>query len=179
MKKYWIIVDGQPQGPFSVEELRVRSDFNAQLPVWTSGMAEWSTVGQVSDLAMLLEQPIDVQPIADEAHPAQDEPTAHPYTQFDRPHTLDAPLQADESVELPRTYLIWNVLLTVVMFWPTGLVGVIYSYFTARRLRQGDVSGAMRMSNCAAWCLIVTFTMGCVSMPFSVVNSFNALMALL
>ena len=180
MKKYWIIVDGQPQGPFSAEELKVRSDFSAKLPVWTSGMSEWSTVDQVSELAWFLTRTVEPETTAEET--AASGPQINSQTQAQPGQMPD--MRLNISVSQPdnqpvRTYLWWNVALAILMFWPTGLVGVFFSYRTARAMRMGDEQSARRASNAAAWCLLLTFTIGCVSMPFSLVNSFNTLTSVL
>lgn len=49
---YFILVDNQQQGPYTLEELRSRNVTSATL-VWTEGMADWTPAWQVAELQPL------------------------------------------------------------------------------------------------------------------------------
>ena len=48
MKAYFIHL-GQPEGPYSIEELRVKN-LSKDTPVWYEGLNDWSTIGQIPEL---------------------------------------------------------------------------------------------------------------------------------
>ena len=72
---YYIIVNGQQTGPFSVEQLSV-TGINPDTMVWTEGMPEWAPAWQVSELSSVL-KPVDasaqpsVAPVQPEQQPMQ------------------------------------------------------------------------------------------------------------
>ncbi|NWJ40692.1 MAG: SPFH domain-containing protein [Geothrix sp.] len=54
--QFFVFLNGQQQGPFSIEQLRpgiITGAFSAQTPVWTSGLPGWLPAGQVPQLASL------------------------------------------------------------------------------------------------------------------------------
>ena len=55
MKEFYVIVDGQQQGPFSIEQLAEMA-ITPETEVWTTGMSDWQQAGDVPDLTSLLQQ---------------------------------------------------------------------------------------------------------------------------
>ena len=170
-RKYWIIVDGQPQGPFTAEQLKLRRDFTAELPVWYTGINDWTTAGAVSELAALLEEPdVAVRVVVEEEvkaeEPARPEPT--------RLNTSSGWVHAaEEAVEpMPKSYLAWNIVMTLCCCLPFGVAGIFFSSMVAQKWQRGDFEGAKKASERAAWCLILSFVLGLVSWPFQLL--FNA-----
>jgi len=51
-KMYYVAVNGQQTGPYSVEQLRMMS-LSSQALVWTSGMATWMPLSQIPELQSL------------------------------------------------------------------------------------------------------------------------------
>ncbi len=52
--QFYVMVNGQQQGPFTIDQLRLgvpTGQFTAQTPVWTQGMPGWLTAGQVPQLS--------------------------------------------------------------------------------------------------------------------------------
>jgi len=63
------------------------------------------------------------------------------------------PPQSLRGSALP-TYLPWAIL-SVLAFWPTGIVAVVYGVLVNRRLAAGDADGATRASHLArTWCWV-------------------------
>lgn len=93
MKEFFIIVNGQQQGPFTTEQLAEMA-ITPETEVWTNGMADWKQAGDVPELTSLLQQlqfhshmertsvtpPPYVASAASEAHA----PKAEDYNQWDR-----------------------------------------------------------------------------------------------
>ena len=51
---YFIIVNDQQQGPFTIDELKLRA-ITADTLVWAEGMPEWVPAGQVDELKVILQ----------------------------------------------------------------------------------------------------------------------------
>lgn len=152
MKKYWIIVNKQPAGPFTAEELKMRRDFTAELPVWFADLADWSTVGQVPELAALLH-----------AEPAEAAEAAVEEVASAWVHPAQAPVA---NVEKPRTYIVWNIVLLLLANMLCGIIGIIFGTMVSRRWYAGDYEGAQKASNGAVWCIMIGIVLGLISWPF-------------
>lgn len=164
MEKYWIIVDGKPQGPFFVDQITCRNDFNEKMPVWSPSMDDWSEAGNVEAFASALQQrvadyvEVDVENV--EPQTVIEEPKQSPSPQWVRP--------ADEidGVKKPPSYLGWSVAMTVCCCLPAGVIGIIYSSMVGQKWMRGDVEGALKASERAQWSIIVAFVLGLVCWPF-------------
>lgn len=55
MKEFFVIVNGQQQGPFTTEQLAEMA-ITPETEVWTEGMADWQQAGDVPELTSLLQQ---------------------------------------------------------------------------------------------------------------------------
>ncbi len=53
MKKYYIQISNEQQGPFSIEELKDKG-IKLSTPVWHEGLEQWTTVKQVAEVKKLL-----------------------------------------------------------------------------------------------------------------------------
>ncbi len=136
---YWIIVNGQQQGPFSVDELRGMS-ITPSTQVWAEGMPNWVSAGTVPELASVISSQFSTPP------PSYSTPQSQP-----RYGSPSVPRK-------PDTYLVWAILSTILCCLPFGIVSIVYaskvdSYFTA-----GDYDGAENASrkakNWAIWAAV-------------------------
>lgn len=167
MEKYWIIVEGKPQGPFTGEQLRLRRDFTAELPVWKSGMADWTTAGQVPELAALLEQEVVVTEIVSEPAPAEETAQQTHINTAARTGWVNTAGAAEiDGEKMPSSYLGWNIVMTLCCCLPAGVAGIFFSSMVAQKWQRGDIEGAKKASERAAWCLILSFVLGLVGWPF-------------
>lgn len=55
MKKYYVIVNGEQKGPFSIEELSSKY-LTEDMPVWCEGMDTWQKAGEVTELKAVTHQ---------------------------------------------------------------------------------------------------------------------------
>lgn len=61
-KLYYIHNGIEQQGPFTIEELKLKN-VDLSTPIWFEGLNDWSTVGEIDDLKLiLLNQPIENTP---------------------------------------------------------------------------------------------------------------------
>jgi len=181
--KYWIIENGNPIGPFTKEELKVRRDFTADLPVWCSELTDWTTVGQLPELSCLLE------PVEEETHaadmnytdtgqlPAEEaatQPQAAGQSMFGAPATpwiVTAQPEKIDGVERPKSYMGWNIIMLLCCCLPGGVAGLIFGSQVNRNWMRGDVKGALKASEYAQWCIILSIVIGLVAWPFQAIFS--------
>lgn len=80
----------------------------------------------------------------------------------------------DSAGDPPRTYLLWSVLATVLLFLPLGAVAVFFSLRTDLLARRGDLARARQSSRIALWLTISTAVVG-VLVYLAVVGALLAL----
>lgn len=173
-KKYWIIVDGNPQGPFTADQLKLRRDFTAELPVWYTGISDWTTAGEVSELAALLDAPeTPIRVVVEETEEATvEEPQPQPQTRLNTASSGWVNAVEMPAEPMPTSYLAWNIVMTLCCCLPLGVAGIFFSSMVAQKWQRGDFEGAKKASDRAAWCLILSFVLGLVAWPFQLL--FNA-----
>lgn len=165
MKKYWIIENGKPIGPFSQSELKVRRDFTADLPVWCAELSDWTTVGEFPELACLLETP------AEEQTPVE-EPATEPIREkiFEQqpmmqPFIMVTPPDEINGVKRPKSYMAWNIFALLCCCLPAAVAGLIFSSRVNQKWMRGDIEGALKASDYAQWAFIISFTLGLITWP--------------
>ncbi len=179
-KKYWIIVDGKPQGPFSIDDLRLRRDFAAELPVWSKGLSDWTTAGQVEELAAALEncapEEVTAEEVSSPSRPSRPEQSSGAETGGRR--WVSEAAVTEEGEKIPNTYMGWNIAMTLCCCMPMGIAGIIFSSMVKQRWYRGDIEGAKKASEIAAWCLILSIVLGLVSWPFQMLSQLGSLSGL-
>lgn len=181
MKKYWIIVDGQPVGPFTASELKVRRDFSAKLPVWSNDLPDWSTVGNVPELACLLEQEQTVEPTQVESDPVQEQSqsgfvneqprqaAADTASRWIPQNTYAATAAVSTTEKRPKTFIGWNIAMLFCCCLIGGVIGIVFGSQVNSKWDRGDYEGARRASEIAEWCVIISFVAGLVCWPFQAI----------
>lgn len=148
-----------------MEQIVQRGDFSASMPVWTTSMTDWREAGEVEAFAQALQERVadyveaDVEQETEAAQPAAEEPKPQ-QQQWIRP------AEEIDGVKRPPTYLGWSIAMTVCCCLPAGVIGIIYSSMVSQRWMRGDVSGAVKASEYAQWCIILAFVLGLVCWPF-------------
>ncbi len=197
MRKYWIIVEGKPQGPFTPEQLKLRRDFAAELPVWTTGMADWTTAGQVAELSALLaeigpaeETDTVSQTESEEVSATQADVVTNSYERPQRPESsgygmgggsrwvAGSTVAESAGEKMPSSYLGWNIAMTLCCCMPVGIAGIFFSAMVSQKWQRGDFDGARKASERAAWCLILSIVLGLVGWPFQMLFQMNSLSGL-
>ncbi|MDE5900864.1 MAG: CD225/dispanin family protein [Muribaculaceae bacterium] len=189
-KIYWIIVNGQPRGPFTPDEIAALGVASPTLRVWRKGLPEWMPLPQLPELAGRLGVTEEPATLADEETDATvNDPASATAAAPEQPRqqTLWQQPQAAATASwgassashgpqpvyepMPPTYLPWNVLVTICCCIPVGIAGVIFSSQVSRKYERGDIEGARQASERAAWCFIIAFTLGLVLWPFQMLLS--------
>ena len=197
-KTAYEMIEGDWSSDVCSSDLVRRGSLRAVLPVWHSGLAEWTTAERVPELSYMLPeettqteettQIIEVETIvkspADDsntpAETAADTSTAAESTSQTsgsrRPQPYSGTWISESTASQPQSqrpasYLTWNILATICCCIPVGIIGIIYSSKVNRYYMEGNEEGARRASETAAWCLIIAFTLGLVSWPFQMLFS--------
>lgn len=169
--EYWIIVNEQPQGPFIIEEL-AKKRIAPDTKVWRTGLSDWVEARTLEELDYVIAQEShDDEP---DQRGSQDTPDVPPPTLgYGSPamrahYVSQQAMEAQTIPEQPNTFLGWNIVMLICCCLPAGVIGLIFSLLSASRYRQGRYELAERWSRRAEWMVIVTFTLGCMAWPFSV-----------
>lgn len=105
--KYFIVINSQKMGPFEVSEL-LRNGATPQTLVWCDGMPDWLPATDVPETANLFGPYTAPQPFAQKPNPQPQQ--AYP-----------------QAPQMPKTWLIQSILVTLFCCLPFGIVGIIKS----------------------------------------------------
>lgn len=140
---YWVIDDGVEKGPFSLDQIReLRPAPNT--PVWCTGLPDWTTADQLPELAQWLSYP-QVEPAPCEPQPAH--------------------FQPDYTEPMPKTYLAWSIVATLLCCLIPGVIAIFCSAKVEPRWRNGDLKGAQNASDWALIWIIAAVIFGIVGIP--------------
>lgn len=196
--EYWIIINEQQQGPYTLEELATKAIVR-ETPVWHDGMPDWMPAGDLPELASML-PPVIPQPLIPELPAVVPELPAEAMTQgLAQPagapsqaamtatqgaampsQVLYAPVNAIPAGYVPVTpagevkipnYLAWAIVSTVLFFLPTGVVAIICSLKTKKHIARGDYAKASKLSERAALFICLSVVLALIWYPFSMVFS--------
>lgn len=96
--------------------------------------------------------PAEEKPISTNPHPdalAQAQPQAQPVNAAQNPE------QTVQPEPMPKTYLVWSVIITLLFSMIPGIIAIIYSANVSSRYYKGNIEGAKRASRYAQiWCIV-------------------------
>ena len=149
----WIYLNGIQQGPYSFDQLR-QLPLEPTTPVWYNGLAEWTPAAQAPATAALFT-------------------TDAPQTERPASQQTQTPghISTIPEGKKPPTFLVWNILLTVLCCAPTALAGIITGVISSSRWAAGNTEGAKRMSVVTEWLLIISIVWMLVALPLSIVSN--------
>lgn len=109
-----------------------------------------------------------VPPHTSAPQPHNTTPYAQGTTHHAQPHNLTTPqpsaynptLTTQDAQQMPPTFLVWAVIMTVFCCTVPGIVAIIYSAQVSSKFYQGDFEGARRASRRAEIWIIVSFVLG-------------------
>ncbi len=153
--KYYIANNGEPQGPYTPEQLR---DFaiTPSTMVWNESMPAWTAAGDVPELAAYVTggaqnpasvpnggyqscQAVPPVPNAPQQPYQQQPPYQQPYQQ--------QPYQQGYNEPCPKTWLVESILVTLFCCLPFGIVGIVKASQVESLFRQGNFPAAKKASD--------------------------------
>ena len=163
MKQYFLIINGEKSGPFTIDQLATQQ-LTPETPVWTEGMSDWVPAQQVAELSSLFASQAPI--------PEASQPTATPQA----PAYNAAPAygnpqpQAPNTQVVPPNYLVWSILVTLFCCIPGGVVAIVYSTQVSSRFQQGDYAGANESSrNARKWVIISAIAAAAVWVIYAII----------
>ena len=67
------------------------------------------------------------------------------------------------SEQMPPTYLVWSVIMTILCCTIPGIVAIIFSAKVSSKFYEGDIEGSRRASRNAEIWIIISFVLGVIS----------------
>lgn len=193
MTKYWIRENGQQSGPFSLEELQLRTFAKGDTFVWHKGLEGWMHIENVPELAHLIapepaaepeqkaveseaevsETPKDIEE-AEEAEVRESTPplfhsmpTPPPY--MEQPQ-VTAPTMHEQTPrpECPPTNLVAAIVCTLLCCTPFGVAGIVCAVLTQNHYNAGNYEKARKYSQWSDWMCILSVVLFFLSLPFTI-----------
>lgn len=161
--KIWIQLDGQRQGPFTLEQLP-STGIRPETPVWYEGLPDWTMACN----APLTAQIFYSGPSA--FGPRTSYNQQQPYNGFGRDNSQQP------MPPCPPSYLAWAILTTICCCLPLGIVSIIYSSQVSSRYMANDYAGAVRASERAQLWLILSIVCGLLSAPLAYMTGFTKML---
>lgn len=177
--QYWINHNGVQSGPVELDDLK-KLGLTSSAYVWYEGLSDWVKITEVADLKDYYDLPAETAETLETAEPmTADDAQAEPTTMATPP-----PIPAQETVQAaeqqpqqpqqmpaaaepcPPTNMVWAIISTVLCCLPLGIVAIVFATQVTNKYRQGDIEGAKRASETAAWLCIATIVLGIISYPF-------------
>ena len=185
--EYWIIVGEQPTGPYTRAQLQTTPGFTPDTMVWYESLTDWVPASQVAALADLC-QPVDTEAIKGMPQvpdsdtvpgmPPIAEPEAEPTFSYGTPaaavyteaYTPDIP-DADAMPARPANYLGWAIA-SILLFFPTGIIALIYAIKVNTHYRNLDLIRAERCSERVQWWIMTSIVLALVTGPIRLLIGF-------
>ena len=167
MTQYWIIIDEQPSGPYTYEQLATLPRFAPDTQVWYESLTDWIPASQVAALASLFEPQV-----ADECDPVPgmppiiETPEMPVETPCVEPTGVNVGGTVEEKPARPGNYLVWSILSIVLFFTITGIVALIYSIRVNVNYKRERYQKCVRCSERAQWWIITSIVLACIITPF-------------
>lgn len=175
-RQYWIIVDEQPTGPYTREQLAALGMLRRDTRVWYESLTDWIEAAQVADLAPLFAAPDGMPVIPDEsaipAIPAQSTGYGTEYdtgsvnvTDGSSRHVTITAASTYDVCERPANYLVWSIICIVAFNTILGIIALISSLSVNRHYKRGDYDRAVRASERTQWWIICSIVLGLIFLP--------------
>lgn len=193
MTKYWIRENGQQSGPFSLEELQLRTFAKGDTFVWHKGLEGWMHIENVPELAHLIapepapepeqkaveseaevsETPKDMEE-AEEAEVRESTPplfhsmpTPPPY--MEQPQVTAPPMHEQAPrPKCPPTNLVAAIVCTLLCCTPFGVAGIVCAVLTQNHYNAGNYEKARKYSQWSDWMCILSVVLFFLSLPFTI-----------
>ena len=193
MTKYWIRENSQQSGPFSLEELQLRTFAKGDTFVWHKGLEGWMHIENVPELAHLIapepaaepeqkvveseaevsETPKDMEEAEEtevrESTPPlfHSMPTPPPYMEQLQATAPPMHEQAPRP-ECPPTNLVAAIVCTLLCCTPFGVAGIVCAVLTQNHYNAGNYEKARKYSQWSDWMCILSVVLFFLSLPFTI-----------
>lgn len=149
--KYFVMIDGHQQGPYSLEDLP-SAGVGPKTYIWCKGMDDWKQAGELPDVCRLfrnrlfdLEHPEPVKtPVKEHPTEVSDDYGVNGPVRFRRwlseadMESLKNTSAEDERINEPPAVLLFQSVLAFLIFPPFGLVALILSAKSKKCLKTAE-----------------------------------------
>lgn len=185
--KYYAIIDGVQKGPFTLEELP-GAGVRPSTYIWTKGMKDWQQAEENADVCRLFRNhlydimhpaeavnPISVETPDDRWKIKPDAPKGHYPSRFDKylEESGEAPLPTLEEIEAqkdtqtpPVSMIGYAWIVTLLCFFPTGIVALVYAYKSKKAWKSGENSLSHDYCRSAKMWTGISFFIGLIGYGF-------------
>lgn len=186
MIKYWIIVNDQQKGPYTLDQLKEMT-LSPQTPVWREGLVYWTRANDVDELAPWTlkedDTPTDVITAAEpdviaerpavtaaESQQVIDDRRVIYVPEEEVPEGYEA-ITLNGKPKCPRSYLVLSIISTLLFFFPLGICAIFCSAKVVPHYQAGRFDKAFKMSERAQLFIALSIVCMLMWMPFYVVIS--------
>lgn len=139
MAKYFVMIDGEQKGPFSLQELP-ENGVGPDTYVWCKGMADWQQSREVADICRfyrnrlfdIMHPSAPMQEVPIEQTPEEGE------EDFRFGVGLPMPPDTTNYSERPPSLMAMAILVTLLCFPVTGIVAIYLSYMSQKMWRESE-----------------------------------------
>lgn len=178
--KFYAMIDGDRKGPYELEELP-GAGVRPSTYIWHKGLDNWVKAEDDPEVCRLFRNHLydimhPVQPTVldqsgtDNPYKVQPDEPSKPRTRFDRyleetgetlPTLEEIDAKEDKS-QPPVSMVGFAWLVTILCFFPTGIVALVFAYRTGKEWNQGNREAAYDASRKAKMWTGITFFIGLI-----------------
>jgi hypothetical protein len=145
--KYYIVINGEQKGPFSIDELRSQG-ITPETLVWKEGYAGWVKAGSVPELSGIFTTP----PPHDGTGAYQAYQSTSGMGQNANGYSQPYSTGGQPMGEMPKTWLVESIIATVLCCLPLGIAALVNAADVESTYRVGRYNDAVRKSqNAKNW----------------------------
>ncbi len=157
---FYIAVNGQPTGPFTIEQIKEHHTIAHNTLVWNETMTEWTPAGNVPELQVVISQQWNIRQTPPQApvYPQQ-QPPFPPYNQYNQYNQFQQQYTG-HMPPMPKTWLAESILATLFCCLPFGIIGIIKASKVSSEYNRGNYAGAEAASKEAGKWTKISFFIG-------------------
>lgn len=140
MAQYYIVIDGQQSGPYSLDELISLPQYSHEAYVWCEGMADWAHAGEISELTAL-ENAASEESMKGPQQPLEGQASSS----ADNYQQATSPAEPENECPEPRLGL---AIFSAIMF-PIGIAAIVKTALIRVRWNQGRYDDARWLAKTA------------------------------
>ena len=163
--EYWIYLDEEKRGPYSLSELKILSIPPSTL-VWREGLHQWIEAKDLEELAPIFMSGPPKFEGDSSTEDSTSSVTPPPFIPTTSASTTSQYNNIEHNIlQSPPTYLVCAILSTFCCCLPFGIVALVYSLGVKSRFDSGNYEGAKKYSERAALWVILAFVFGLMFAP--------------
>lgn len=172
--KIWIYLNGQQEGPYTLEELADKP-IDENTKVWFEGLPKWYPAGALAELRPLFTSEAEEYNVSDvsantdlsdrtdvsnSAEISETKEASPRKLAPGQPFYGDRRLRPDKPC--PPTYIGWSVAVTLLLTSPVSLAALVASIIVGTSYNKGNLDRSRKASEVAVWLIMASFALGLV-----------------